>query len=530
MHVKSIGLITLSILIISLIAPLSMASTSSWSKSTEQSKETNYSIVLLRTIEKCENLLKRLGLPDDSEEWRILNEIKDLYAQLVDAEKYNDYATAKEIFKEAMEKARELIKKLAPMDEEDPVEQLEHVIEILEKAIDETQKLIDRSLEKNIINETLAEQLREELGNAEAKLDELKEYLNNLKNNNTEWDPEYVKATIHEIWNIIKDIRRTIFEETSKITFERLKERAKTLINAAENLLTQLREKEKFFREKNLTRIADKIEVLVTRLENEINSLKQILENPSAEPAELLRQMERLSITIYSIHITLSILIDFSDEAARIADRINIVLSRLNDAISIIEEKIKQQDIEEGLKNKLLEILNLDQKLVNNLKDLVYAAASGNRARFVEIINEINETRMLIRDKIDEIKNTISDPTSLRTLIFLQIKIAELTQDIVKESSYMLINVERSQKAVSHKMSKALTIIMNKLEVVIKISKSIKCTSCRELSKYLDKTYNDLYAAKQYIINNDFEKAQNKLEDALNSLQTAIEKIHENKR
>ena len=530
MYVKTIGLTTLLVLLVSLIAPLGIASTSTWSQSTNTNVGGTYSKILLKTIEKCENLLKRLGVPEDSKEWRMLNEIKDLYANLVEAEKNNDYASARKIFRKAMEKARELTRLITLTGEEDHVEQLEHIIRILEKAINNTQKLINKSLEKNIINDTLAEQLRQELGKAIAKLDELKDYLEELRNNETEWDPEYVNETVHEIWSIIKDVRRTIFEEVSKAITDRLREKAKELIDIAENLLSELRKKEEFFREKNLTRIADKIDDMVTRLENEINPLKQVVENASARPADLLRHVERVTITMYTINTALSILLDFTDEAAKIADHVSGLLSRLNEAINRIEEKVKGENISSDLKEKLLEILNLDHKLVNDLKDLIYAAASGNKDRYVEVINEINETGHLIKEKVDEIKNAANETISIRIILRLQARIADLTIDLVKKSMFMLVAVERSEEEKSRDLSRALTIVINKLEVVIKISNAIKCKIGNETIRYLEKAYNDLYAAKQYIINKDFEKAKNKLEDASNNLQKALEKLPENKR
>ncbi|MCD6196217.1 MAG: hypothetical protein J7J82_05485 [Staphylothermus sp.] len=530
MYVKTIGLTTLLVLLVSLIAPLGIASTSTWSQSTNTNVGGTYSKILLKTIEKCENLLKRLGVPEDSKEWRMLNEIKDLYANLVEAEKNNDYASARKIFRKAMEKARELTRLITLTGEEDHVEQLEHIIRILEKAINNTQKLINKSLEKNIINDTLAEQLRQELGKAIAKLDELKDYLEELRNNETEWDPEYVNETVHEIWSIIKDVRRTIFEEVSKAITDRLREKAKELIDIAENLLSELRKKEEFFREKNLTRIADKIDDMVTRLENEINPLKQVVENASARPADLLRHVERVTITMYTINTALSILLDFTDEAAKIADHVSGLLSRLNEAINRIEEKVKGENISSDLKEKLLEILNLDHKLVNDLKDLIYAAASGNKDRYFEVINEINETGHLIKEKVDEIKNAANETISIRIILRLQARIADLTIDLVKKSMFMLVAVERSEEEKSRDLSRALTIVINKLEVVIKISNAIKCKIGNETIRYLEKAYNDLYAAKQYIINKDFEKAKNKLEDASNNLQKALEKLPENKR
>ncbi len=515
---------------VSLVAPLGIASTRTWSQSTNLNEGSTYSKILLKTIEKCENFLKRLGVPEDSKEWRMLNEIKNLYTKLVEAEKNNDYALAWKIFREAMEKARELTRLAISTSGEDHVEQLEHIIKILEKAINDTQKLIDKSLEKNVINETLAEQLRQELGKAIAKLDELKDYLEKLRNNETEWNPEYVNETVHEIWGIIKEVRRTIFEEASKIITDRLREKAKELINIAENLLSELRKKEEFFREKNLTRIADKIDAMATRLENEINMLKQVVENTSAKPADLLRHIERVTITMYTIHIALSVLLDFTDEAARIADRVSGILSRLNEAINRIEKKVEEENITSDLKEKLLDILDLDHKLVNNLKDLVYAAASGNKDRYIEVINEINETSHLIKEKVDEIKNATNETTSVRIILRLQARIADLTLDLVKKSRFMLVAVEKSEEEKSHELSRALTIVMNKLEVVIRISKTIKCRVGNETIRHLEKAYNDLYAAKQYMINKDFEKAKNKLEDASSNLQKALEKLPENKR
>ncbi len=530
MYVKTIGLTTLLILLVSLVAPLGIASTTTWSQSTTTDVGGTYSKILLKTIEKCENLLKRIGVPEDSKEWRMLNEIKDLYAKLIEAEKNNDYVSARKIFRKAMEKARELTRLITPTGEEDHVEQLEHIIRILEKAINNTQKLINKSLEKNIINDTLAEQLRQELEKAIAKLDELKDYLEELRNNETEWDPEYVNETVREIWSIIKDVRRTIFEEVSKAITDRLREKAKELINIAENFLSELRMKEEFFREKNLTRIADKIDTMATRLENEINSLKQVVENTSARPADLLRRIERVTITMYTINIALSILLDFTDEAAKIADHVSGLLSRLNEAISRIEEKVKGENISSDLKEKLLEILSLDHKLVNDLKDLVYAAASGNKERFVEVINEINETGHLIKEKVDEIKNATNETISVRIILRLQARIADLTLDLVKKSRFMLVAVERSEEEKSRDLSRALTIVINKLEVVIKISNAIKCRVGNETIRYLEKAYDDLYAAKQYIVNKDFEKAKNKLEDASSNLEKALEKLPENKR
>ena len=530
MYVKTIGLTTLLILLVSLVAPLGMASTTTWSQSTNTNVGGTYSKILLKTIEKCENLLKRIGVPEDSKEWRMLNEIKDLYAKLIEAEKNNDYVSARKIFREGMEKARELTRLITLTGEEDHVEQLEHIIRILEKAINNTQKLINKSLEKNIINDTLAEQLRQELEKAIAKLDELKDYLEKLRNNETEWDPEYVNETVHEIWSIIKDVRRTIFEEVSKAITDRLREKAKELINIAEKFLSELRMKEDFFREKNLTRIADKIDAMATRLENEINMLKQVVENTSAKPADLLRHIERVTITMYTINIALSILLDFTDEAAKMADHVSGLLSRLNEAISRIEEKVKGENISSDLKEKLLEILSLDHKLVNDLKDLVYAAASGNKERFVEVINEVNETGHLIKEKVDEIKNATNETISVRVILRLQARIADLTIDLVKKSRFMLVAVERSEGEKSRDLSRALTIVMNKLEVVIKVSNAIKCRVGNETIRYLEKAYDDLYAAKQYIVNKDFEKAKNKLEDASNNLEKALEKLPENKR
>ncbi|RLG89721.1 MAG: hypothetical protein DRO16_03540 [Thermoprotei archaeon] len=530
MYVKTIGLTTLLILLVSLVAPLGMASTTTWSQSTNTNVGGTYSKILLKTIEKCENLLKRIGVPEDSKEWRMLNEIKDLYAKLIEAEKNNDYVSARKIFREGMEKARELTRLITLTGEEDHVEQLEHIIRILEKAINNTQKLINKSLEKNIINDTLAEQLRQELEKAIAKLDELKEYLEELRNNETEWDPEYVNETVREIWSIIKDVRRTIFEEVSKAITDRLREKAKELINIAEKFLSELRMKEDFFREKNLTRIADKIDAMATRLENEINMLKQVVENTSAKPADLLRHIERVTITMYTINIALSILLDFTDEAAKMADHVSGLLSRLNEAISRIEEKVKGENISSDLKEKLLEILSLDHKLVNDLKDLVYAAASGNKERFVEVINEVNETGHLIKEKVDEIKNATNETISVRVILRLQARIADLTIDLVKKSRFMLVAVERSEGEKSRDLSRALTIVMNKLEVVIKVSNAIKCRVGNETIRYLEKAYDDLYAAKQYIVNKDFEKAKNKLEDASNNLEKALEKLPENKR
>ncbi len=530
MYVKTIGLTTLLILLVSLVAPLGIASTTTWSQSTNTNVGGTYSKILLKTIEKCENLLKRLGVPEDSKEWRMLNEIKDLYAKLIEAEKNNDYVSAKKIFREAMENARELTRLITLTREEDHVEQLEHIIRILEKAINNTQKLINKSLEKNIINDTLAEQLRQELEKAIAKLDELKDYLEELRNNETEWDPEYVNETVREIWSIIKDVRRIIFEEVSKAITDRLREKAKELIDTAENLLSELRKKEEFLREKNLTRIADKIDAMATRLENEINMLKQVVENTSARPADLLRHIERVTITMYTINIALSILLDFTDEAAKIADHVSGLLSRLNEAISRIEERVKGENISSDLKEKLLEILSLDHKLVNDLKDLVYAAASGNKERFVEVMNEINETGHLIKEKVDEIKNATNETISVRIILRLQARIADLTLDLVKKSRFMLVAVERSEEEKSRDLSRALTIVINKLEVVIKISNAIKCRVGNETIRYLEKAYNDLYAAKQYIVNKDFEKAKNKLEDASSNLEKALEKLPENKR
>ncbi len=530
MYVKTIGLITLLVLLVSFVAPLSIASTSTWSQSTNLDEGSTYSKILLKTIEKCENLLKRLGVPEDSKEWRMLNEIKNLYAELVEAEKNSNYALARKIFREAMEKTRELIRLVTSRNEGDHVEKLEHIIKILEKAINDTQKLINKSLDKNIINDTLAEQLRQELGKAIAKLNELKDYLEKLRNNETEWDPEYVNETVHEIWGIIKEVRRTIFEEASKIITDRLRKKARELINIADNLLSELKKKEEFFREKNLTRIADKINAMATRLENEINVLKQVVENTSAKPADLLRHIERVTITMYTIHIALSVLLDFTDEAARIADRVSGILSRLNEAINRIEEKVKEENITSDLKEKLLDILDLDHKLINNLKDLVYTAASGNKDRYIEIIKEINETSHLIKEKVDEIKNAINETISVRIILRLQVRIADLTLDLVKKSKFMLVAVERSEKEKSHELSRALTIVMNKLEVVIKVSKTIKCKVGNETIRHLEKAYDDLFAAKQYIINKDFEKAKNKLEDASNNLQKALEKLPENKR
>ncbi len=530
MYVKTIGLTTLLILLVSLVAPLGIASTTTWGQSTNTNVGGTYSKILLKTIEKCENLLKRIGVPEDSKEWRMLNEIKDLYAKLIEAEKNNDYVSARKIFRKAMEKARELTRLITPIGEVDHVEQLEHIIRILEKAINNTQKLINKSLEKNIINDTLAEQLRQELEKAITKLDELKDYLEELRNNETEWDPEYVNETVREIWSIIKDVRRIIFEEVSKAITDRLREKAKELINIAEKFLSELRMKEDFFREKNLTRIADKIDAMATRLENEINMLKQVVENTSARPADLLRRIERVTITMYTINIALSILLDFTDEAAKIADHVSGLLSRLNEAISRIEEKVKGENISSDLKEKLLEILSLDHKLVNDLKDLVYAAASGNKERFVEVINEINETGHLIKEKVDEIKNATNETISVRIILRLQARIADLTLDLVKKSRFMLVAVERSEEEKSRDLSRALTIVINKLEVVIKISNAIKCRVGNETIRYLEKAYNDLYAAKQYIVNKDFEKAKNKLEDASSNLEKALEKLPENKR
>ena len=530
MYVKTIGLTTLLILLVSLVAPLGIASTTTWSRSTTTNVGGTYSKILLKTIEKCENLLKRIGVPEDSKEWRMLNEIKDLYAKLIEAEKNNDYVSARKIFRKAMEKARELTRLIIPTGEVDHVEQLEHIIRILEKAINNTQKLINKSLEKNIINDTLAEQLRQELEKAITKLDELKDYLEELRNNETEWDPEYVNETVREIWSIIKDVRRTIFEEVSKAITDRLREKAKELINIAENFVSELRKKEEFFREKNLTRIADKIDTMATRLENEINMLKQVVENTSARPADLLRRIERVTITMYTINIALSILLDFTDEAAKIADHVSGLLSRLNEAINRIEERVKGENISSDLKEKLLEILSLDHKLVNDLKDLVYAAVSGNKERFVEVMNEINETGHLIKEKVDEIKNATNETISVRIILRLQARIADLTLDLVKKSRFMLVAVERSEEEKSRDLSRALTIVINKLEVVIKISNAIKRRVGNETIRYLEKAYDDLYAAKQYIVNKDFEKAKNKLEDASNNLEKALEKLPENKR
>ena len=279
-----------------------------------------------------------------------------------------------------------------------------------------------------------------------------------------------------------------------------------------------------------MTRIADKIDAMATRLENEINALKQVVENSSAKPADLLRHIERVTITMYTIHIALSVLLDFTDEAARIADRVSTILSRLNEAINRIEEKVKEENITSDLKEKLLDILDLDHKLINDLKDLVYAAASGNKDRYVELVNEINETGHLIKEKVDEIKSAVNESVSVRIILRLQARIADLTLDLVKKSRFMLDAVERSEEEKSHDLSKALTIVMNKLEVVIKISKTIKCKIGNETIRYLEKAYNDLYAAKQYIINKDFEKAENKLKDASNNLEKALEKLPENKR
>jgi len=472
----------------------------------------------------------------------MINETRELLNNITIAEEEGNRTLARQLFIEGMKKVHKAIslaaKEYLPEPEKERLRMRTRVrmslqlINALNASVHALEKALVRAQSREMINATLASELRAMLGNASEKLIEVKQYLASVMNGTAEWDEEYLNITISEVKDLLRYVSTELNEAIAATLAEKVEVRLAEVLNSTEKAIEELRENAQKLREMGLVKVANKLEAVADKLSYEVEMIKEMVEEKlNMSNMKLITHLGKLERMAYAMRVLAALRSRISHHGVEVGYNIGYAVRAIEAAISDVESRIiANPGIPEDIKEVVSEIINLSREIISELKSLASAAATGDEEGMAESINKVKDLMEQIREEVINLKKeTGRGKPYLRILTAVISRIEGMLNSV---TNYVIGHAEKmlhSAKEVGEeKHSSAYNLASKALRLVkdaLKMSKMRVCKITESAKEMLENAEEALDHARELIKEGNTEAAISALSQALSYLSSAKEGI-----
>ena len=487
-----------------------------WSNATPVVANGSYVRILNHTIVLAEKLLNRWGIPADTEPWALINETKKLLSNITVAEEAGNKTLARELFIEGMKKVHRAISLAAKEYMPLPVkERLRIRVKVstclrLVNALNATARTLEAAVEraesKEVINATLADELRSVLANISKKLAELRKYVDKVINGTAEWDGEYFNSTIEEVRELLRYVSIELNEAIATTIVEKAEVRVVALINSTKRSIEELRENAQKLRDLGLVKVANKLESIADKLSKELEKLESMVkEKLNVSKMRLIVYLGNLERMVFATRIQAALRHRITCRALEVGYNVSKVIKAVQTLIEYVESKVTPNpEIPGHIKEGIEEIADLSREVIDVLKQLAERAASGDEEGVSESIQEIKDLVEELKEKVVDLRKEAGHGKPYLKIIMAVISRVEHVLDSV--TKYVIGHAERvlhrAEEAEGEKHSIAYVLTDRALKLVettLKVSKLHICGLSIEARALLGSAEEALDQAKDMI-------------------------------
>jgi len=513
-----------------------------WSNATPVVANGSYARILNHTIVLAERLLNMWGIPADTEPWALINETKNLLSNITAAEEAGNKTLARELFIEGMKKVHKAISLAAKEYMPLPVkERLRIRVRVstylrLVNALNATARALEAAVEraesKEVINATLADELRSVLANVSKKLAELRKYIDEAINGTAEWDGEYFNSTIEEVRELLRYVSKELNEAIATTIVEKVEVRVEALVNSTKKSIEELRENAQKLRDLGFVNIANKLESIADKLSKDLEKLESMIEEKlNVSKMRLIVHLGNLERMMFAARIQAALRHRITYRALEVGYNVSKVIKAVQTLIEYIESKVvPNPEIPDHIKEEIEEIADLSREVIDVLKQLAESAASGDEEGVSDSIQEI-------KDLMDELKKRVADLRKeaghgkpyLKIITAVISRVEHVLNSVTK---YVIGHAERvlhrAKEAEGEKHSIAYTLTDRALKLVettLKISKLHICGLSSEARDLLESAEEALDQAKDMIEEGNISDAVEALNLSLSYLSSVEDMV-----
>ena len=502
----------------------------------------SYARILNHSVTLAMRLLSMWRIPPGTEPWVMINETKDLLNNITTAEEEGNRTLARELFIEGMKKIHKAIslaaKEYMPKPEKERLKVRARVSTCLRlvNALNATVRALDVAIgkaeSKEVINTTLANELRAVLANASEKSLELKQYLMEVINGTAEWDEEYLNSTVEEIRELLQYVSTELNEAVAATLVEKVEIRLEALMNSTKKAIEELRENAQKFRELGLVNIANKLELLADKLSKDLEKLENMIEKKlNISKMKLIVHLGKLERMTFAVHVQAALRHRITHRGLEIGYNVSNIIRVIQALIDYVENRVMSNpEVPDHIKEKVGEIIELSREVIDELKSLAESAVNGDEGGVSESINEIKDIMEEIREKVADLRKEVGPgKPCLRMFTAVILRIEGMLNSV---TNYVIGHAEKvlhkAEEAEGEKHSGAYMLVERALKLIktaLKVGKLHICRLNDETEELLEDAKETLDHAKDLIEEGNISAAVEALNLSLSYLSSAKEMI-----
>ncbi|MCD6428496.1 MAG: hypothetical protein J7L12_02645 [Desulfurococcales archaeon] len=502
----------------------------------------SYARILNHSITLAERLLTMWNITPGTEPWVMINEAKELLNNITIAEEEGNRTLARQLFIEGMSKVRSAISLAAKEYLPEPQKERLRIrvrtrtclqlVNALNASVRALEKALVRAQSREMINASLATELRAMLGNASEKLLEVKQYLARVMNGTAEWDEEYLNTTIGEVKDILRYVSTELNEAIAATLAEKIEARVAEILNSTEKAIEELRENAQKLREMGLVKVANRLETVADRLSHELEKIEGMIEEKlNMSKMRLITHLGKLERIAYAMRVQAALRHRIARHGIIIGYNISNAVKAVETVISYVESHVMANpEVPDDIKEAVSEIANLSKEVISELKTLAGAVAAGDEEGAAESINKVKELMEQIREKVADLKKEAGHGKPyLRILTAVISRVEGMLNSI---TNYVIGHAERTlhtaKEAGGEKHLSAYALIDRALRLVkdaLKMSKMHVCKITESAKEMLENAEEALDHAEDLVKEGSVEDAISALNQALSYLSSAKEDV-----
>ena len=308
----------------------------------------SYARILNHLIVLAERLLTMWNITLGTEPWIMINETKELLNDIMKAEEEGNKTAARQLFIEGMKKIHEAISLAAKGYLPEPQKERLRIrtriraclqlFYALNASIRSLEKALIMAQNREMINATVAIELKAKLENAGEKLLEVRQYLMRVMNGTAEWDEEYLNTTISEVKDLLRYVSTELNEAVANTLAKKIEGRIYEIMNSTEKAIEILRENAQKLREMGLVRAASRLEVIADKLSHELEKMKVMIEEKlNMSKTRLIAHLGKLERMAYAMRIQAVLRHKIAHHELEVGLNVSNAVKVIEAAISYIE-------------------------------------------------------------------------------------------------------------------------------------------------------------------------------------------------